>query len=77
MTSLPSYDVIFCLRLPYPLKFRNSLFLDGFNLAEIWLRGQVLGADSESEVIFYIRGNIKPILAISCNFASEKETSTP
>ena len=29
MTSLPSYDFIFCLRLPYPLKFLNSLFLGG------------------------------------------------
>ena len=26
------------------------------DLAEIWLRGQVLGANSESKVIFYIRG---------------------
>ena len=26
------------------------------DLAKIWLRGQILGADSESEVIFYIRG---------------------
>ena len=34
------------------------------DLAEIWLRGQILLADSESEVI-------KPIRAISCNFASE------
>ena len=46
------YDVIFCLTLPCPLKFRNSLFLDGF---DILLRGKILGADSESEVIFYIR----------------------
>ena len=23
-------DVILCFRLPYPLKFRNSLFPDGF-----------------------------------------------
>ena len=35
------------------------------DLAEIWPRGQILGADSESEVI----------LAISCNFTSEKVTS--
>ena len=27
MMSLQSCDVIFCFRLPYPLKFRNSLFL--------------------------------------------------
>ena len=26
------------------------------DLAESWFRGQILGADSESEVIFYIRG---------------------
>ena len=25
------------------------------DLAKIWLRGQILGANSESEVIFYIR----------------------
>ena len=28
MTSLPSYNVILCFRLLYPLKFLNSLFLD-------------------------------------------------
>ena len=50
MTPLPSYDVIFCLRLQYPLKFRNCLFLDGF------YREQSLGADSDSKVIFYIGG---------------------
>ena len=54
MTSLLSYDVILCLRLLYPLKFRNSLLWT--DLAEIWLGGQILGADSESEVIFYIGG---------------------
>ena len=48
MTSLPSYGFIFCFRLPYPLKFLNSLFLDGFDLN--WSRGQFLfGVDSESE----------------------------
>ena len=30
MTSLPSYDVVLCFRLPCSLKFRNSLFLDQF-----------------------------------------------
>ena len=30
MTSLKSYDIMFCLRLAYPSKFRISLFLDGF-----------------------------------------------
>ena len=55
--ALSSYDVIFYLTLRYPFKFRNSLFLDGFgrNL----LIGQILGADSESEVIFYIKGQYK------------------
>ena len=28
MTLLWSYDVIFCFRLPDPLKFQNSSFLD-------------------------------------------------
>ena len=47
-------------------------------MAEIWLRGPLLGADSESEVIFHIlEANIKPILAISSNFASEKAIGTP
>ena len=26
------------------------------DLSEIWLRGRMLGADSKSEMIFYIRG---------------------
>ena len=38
----------------------------------MWPRKQILGADSESEVIFTFEANIKPILAISCNFASKK-----
>ena len=46
-------------------------------MAEIWLREQILGANSESDVIFTLEANIKLILAISCNFASEKVTSTP
>ena len=54
MTSLSSYDVIFCLRLPYPLRFRTFHFWT--DLAEIWLMEQILGADSESEVMFHIRG---------------------
>ena len=53
MTSLPSYEVIFCLRLKYPLKFEILYFWT--DLAEIWLRGQILLADSESEVIKPIR----------------------
>ena len=76
MTSLPSYEVIFCLRLPYPLTDFELLYFRT-DLAEIWLRGQIVGADSESEVIFTLEANAKPILPISCNFASEKVTSTP
>ena len=54
MKSLPSYDVLFCLRLLYPFKSRNSLF--GPELAQIWFRRRILGGDLESEMIFYIRG---------------------
>ena len=53
MTSLLSYDAIFCFRLPYPLKFEIFYLLT--DLAEIWLRGRILGDDFESEMIFYIR----------------------
>ena len=55
MTSLPSYDVSFYLRMPYPLKFRN--FYLWTDLVEIWLRGQVVCADSGSKMIFYIRSH--------------------
>ena len=65
-----SYDVIFCLRLPYPLKFRNSLFLT--DLAEIWLKGQILGADSEAEVIFYIRGQYQADIGHFLQFCLRK-----
>ena len=34
------------------------------NLAEILFRGQILGADSESEVIFYIRSQCKTIIVL-------------
>ena len=34
----------------------SKFFISGRILDEIWLRGQILGADSESEMIFYIRG---------------------
>ena len=57
-----------------PISFENFKILYFWtDLAEIWLRGQILGADSESEVMFHI----KPILTISGNFASEKVTATP
>ena len=46
------------------------------DLAEIWIRGQIIGVDSESEVIFILEANIKPILAIFCNFASKKRQVT-
>ena len=52
--ELSSYDVIFFLRLLYPLKFRILYFWT--DLDEIWIREQILGADSKSEVILYIRG---------------------
>ena len=46
MTSLPSYGI-----------FWNFEFFYLWNdLAEICLRGQISGADFESEIIFYIRG---------------------
>ena len=57
MTSLLSYDVIFCFRLPYPLKFEILYLLT--DLAEIWLRGQILGDDSESEMIFTLEASEK------------------
>ena len=55
MTQLRSHDVIICFRLPHPLKFRNSLFLDrvGWNLVQatisrcwFYILGLFLGADS-------------------------------
>ena len=32
----------------------SKFFISGRDLPEIWLRGQILGADFESEVIFHI-----------------------
>ena len=54
MTSLQGYDAIFCFRIPYLLKSEILYLLT--DLAEIWFRGRILGDDSESEMIFYIRG---------------------
>ena len=53
MTSVKSHDVIFCLRLPYPLKFRTYSWTD---LAKVWLKGQSLSVYFKSDVIFYFRG---------------------
>ena len=47
------------------------------DLAEIWLRDKILAADSESEVIFYIRGQSQANIGHFLNFASKKVTSTP
>ena len=47
------------------------------DLAEIWLRGQILGADSQSEVIFYIRDQCQADIGHFLQFGSEKATSTP
>ena len=51
VTLLRKYEIIFCFRLMYPLKFWNSSFLDGFgrNLA------QKVSSDSKSETILQIR----------------------
>ena len=49
-----SYDVIFCLRLR--ILWNLELLYFWTDLAEIYLSGQTPSADSESEVIFYIRG---------------------
>ena len=69
MTSLRSYNVIFCLMLLYPLKFRNYFWTD---FAEIWLRGQILGADCESEVIFYIKGQYQADIGHFLQFCLRK-----
>ena len=68
--SLPSYDVIFFLTLPYPLNFEILYFWT--DLAEIWLRGQVLGVGSESEVIFYIRGQYQADIGHFLQFCLRK-----
>ena len=70
MTSLPSYAVIFCLRLPYPLNFEILYFWT--DLAEIWLGEQILGADSESEAIFYIKGQYQADIGHFLQFCLRK-----
>ena len=59
MMLLPSYDIIFCFRL------RTIFWTD---LAEIWLRGRILGADSQFGMIFFyqrpISNRYRPFLAI-------------
>ena len=46
------------------------------DLADIWLREQTLGLIPNLRRYLTLEANIKPILAISCIFASEKETDT-
>ena len=42
------------------------------DLFEIWLREQILGVDSESEVIFYIRSQYQADIAILAILPSKK-----
>ena len=42
------------------------------DLAEIWLRGQILRTDSESEVIFYIRGQYQAKMGHFLQFFLQK-----
>ena len=46
------------------------------NLAEIWLREQILGADFESEVIFYIRSQYQIDIGHFLQFCLQKGTNT-
>ena len=45
--------------------------------AEIWLRGQILGADSESEVIFTLEVRYQADIGHFLQFCLGKATSTP
>ena len=76
MTSLQSYDVIFSLKLLYPLKYFEILYF-WTDLAEIWLRGQILRVDSESEVIFYITGQYQADIGHFLQFCLQKSDKHP
>ena len=57
----------------------SKFFISGRNLAEIWLRGQILGAAFESEVILYIRGQYQANIGHFLQFClrkSEKHSLT-
>ena len=72
MASLWSHDFTFSLRLPYLSTFWDSLFLDrfGINLAQ----ERIIGPDFKQ--YFTSEANVKPRLAIFCNFASEEAVDT-
>ena len=42
------------------------------DMAEIWLRGQILNAISESKVIFYVRGQYQADIGHFLQFCLEK-----
>ena len=44
------------------------------DLAKIWLRAQTLAADSETEVVFYIRGQYQANNGHFCSLASKKHS---
>ena len=56
----------------YHILYNFEILYFWTDLAEIGLRGRILGVAFESEMIFHIRGQYKPILAISCILPPKK-----
>ena len=71
MTLLPSYDVFFLSEATVSIEISNF-----FIYGRIWLKfgteRQILGADSESEVRFYIRGQCQADIGDFLQFCFEK-----
>ena len=65
MMSPGSYDIMFCFRLLISFEISET-----FASGPIWLRAQILGADSKYEVIFYERPTT------FCNIHPDKASHT-
>ena len=46
-------------------------------MAKLWLRGQIISANSKSEAILHIRGIYQSYISHFCDFVSEKASGTP
>ena len=61
----------------YHITWNLELLYFQMDLAEIWLRRQIIDDGSESEGIFYIRGQYQGDIGHFLQFASVKATRTP
>ena len=69
--NTPNFVVFSSIMIKFGIliEFDKYFWMD---LADIWLRGQILGADSESEVIYYIRGQYQADIGQFLQFCLQK-----